>query len=547
MKKNIFFRNSFQNMGDIMNIKNFKWINFKTISGSLNTGKAVFELIPGKETISFLVSGRSMANRNTLVRLGDNCESYNFLGIVSGQESILLSSDLPLNDITHFKVEGKKLSIHSQSPVNLEHKKGIITGLLENYGRRNSKDKIKKPVFGWNSWDNLSSAVTYKHVIENMDEIEKRDWLKNKIEYIVVDDGWQTNWGTWIPNGKFAKGMDTLAEDIHSRGFKAGLWLAPLCVEPTAPLYKFRNDVFVKDNNNHPYLIQSSLVRSFYALDMSVQESQDFIADTFRSIRKWGYDYVKLDFLYPHADALLNTDAHTRNPFWSSNTHTRKMLEIARQELGNQTHILGCGYLYELGFSLVDEVRITNDIATHWENVYDCYCSHVSRFFMNQNMILTDPDFANVRVPGITWKDGEIPLNVTAPWERNDKEEGWRKGRIWNEEEMKMSLALIIMSGGSVILSDFLPQLNNKGWEYIKILIKYGGMEKSVPLDLNGKKSLPCIFKSDNLLAFFNPFDRDIELEIPEDLNPGREIFTSEQNTEKKIKLISHSCKVFEI
>jgi hypothetical protein len=522
-------------------------LTFERFQGSPEKGSFSCRLVPHAESLRWLVSERGMGNALGTVPFGGKAESHTFLGVMSPAGGILLSTPPPLPERAVFTVEGDRLSVSSPVPVSIESSAQGLLPLLREYGRRHRRPNPPEPVFGWNSWDNFSTAVTEADVLANLDFIASRPALRSKLTHVIVDDGWQTGWGHWTPNGKFPGGMDALAGAIHAKGLKAGLWLAPLMVQPDTPLYRRESACLLKDLKGHPYLVEEGIVRSFYALDVSVPRSQDFLRDTFRRVREWGYDYVKLDFLYNQARCLENGEAVAADPSWSSNRHIVEMLRIAREELGPDVHILGCNYPFELGGAGVDEARLTNDIATFWQNVDFCYRAHAARFFMARNWFATDPDFAIVRVPGATWSDGDVPFHVERAWRRNEADAGWRKGPYWNEEEMKLALALVILGGGSVILGDHLPQLNADGLRYVETALRWAGGAPAWPLDLDGVRPLPCVFRNDRLLAFLNPFSTPLTLPIPPDVALGPEIFTNEAPSQTQVIVAPHSCKVYQL
>ncbi len=520
-------------------------LKLEHFQGRPEDGRFSCRMVPLQETVRFLLSERSMGNAIASVPFGQNAESQTYLGVMSPAGGILFSTPVPLKERATFTVTGDRLYVDAPVPVDIAFHPGGLTPLLLAYGERHRRENLPAPIFGWNSWDTFSTAVTEPDVRANLQFIAENPALRRKLTHIIIDDGWQTGWGEWTPNGKFPGGMDALADTIHKQGFKAGLWLAPLMVQPDTPLYRRHSHCLLKDQKGHPYLVSEGLVRSFYALDVSAPESQAFLRETFRRVREWGYDYVKLDFLHNQAQCLENGDAVAVDPSWRSSRHVAVMLDIAREALGPDVHILGCNYPFDLGGAGVDEARLTNDIATFWQNVDFCLRAYAARFFMPRNWFAADPDFAIIRVPDTTWLAGDTPFHVERAWRRNEADIGWRKGAYWNEEEMKIALTLVILSGGSIILGDHLPQLNAKGLRYVETALAYGGGRPAWPLDLDGSRPLPCVFRNDRLLAFLNPFPTPLTSPLPPDVSLVSEIFTGESPPRKTVTVAPHACKVY--
>ena len=481
------------------------------------------------------------------VAFGQQLESYTFLGAVSPAGGILFSTPPPLTEYAKFTIVGDRLNVVSPAPVEIVFEPEGLSPLLLAYGERHRRSSLPAPIFGWNSWDNFGASVCEEDILTNLDFIRNHPVFGKKLTHVIVDDGWETGWGEWIPNGRFPNGMKALADRIHQAGFKAGIWLAPLVVEPDTRIYQHNSECLLRDLKGHPYLISHGNSRTFYALDVSVPKSQTFLREMFRRVREWGYDYVKLDFLFNQAQCFENGDAFAADSSWSSNRHTAEMLRIAREELGPDVHVLGCNYPFELGGDGVDEVRLTSDIGTFWENIDFVYQSHAVRFGLNRRWFAIDPDFTIVRVPHATWTEGSVPFHIERPWGRNEEDIGWRKGPYWSEEEMKLALTFVILSGGSVILGDHLPQLNANGLRYAEIALQYGGGCPARPLDLDGRRSLPCVFSNDQLLAFLNPFSTPLLLVVPEGFRVGKEIYTGTTLEGRELTLPPHTCSVYEL
>ncbi|NDD82494.1 MAG: hypothetical protein EBZ53_08040, partial [Verrucomicrobia bacterium] len=81
--------------------------------------------------------------------------------------------------------------------------------------------------------------------------------LKKKLKVIQIDDGWNLpcrghprNWGDWSPGEKFPQGMRAVADELHSLGFRAGLWLAPFSVDPGSRLAAEHPDWILRNRNS---------------------------------------------------------------------------------------------------------------------------------------------------------------------------------------------------------------------------------------------------------------------------------------------------------
>ena len=85
------------------------------------------------------------------------------------------------------------------------------------------------PPMGWNSWNTFQTKIDEKLVMATADLFVSAGLKDAGYTYIVLDDGWMTmerdNDGNLIPDPvKFPHGVKALADYIHSKGLKFGLY-----------------------------------------------------------------------------------------------------------------------------------------------------------------------------------------------------------------------------------------------------------------------------------------------------------------------------------
>ena len=120
--------------------------------------------------------------------------------------------------------------------------------------------------------------------------------------YKKIDDGYETKVGDWdIDATKFPNGLEPIVDKIHGQGLKAGLWLAPFAVQFGANLVKEHPDWFIRNKRGRK-VISGIAWGGFYAIDFEKEEVRAHIKALFdRVFDEWGFDMVKLDFLYSAA------------------------------------------------------------------------------------------------------------------------------------------------------------------------------------------------------------------------------------------------------
>ncbi len=90
------------------------------------------------------------------------------------------------------------------------------------------KDLAKTPPMGWNSWNKFGCDINENLIKEIADAMVKNGMKDAGYEYIVIDDCWQMardKQGNIIADPKrFPSGIKALADYIHSKGLKFGLY-----------------------------------------------------------------------------------------------------------------------------------------------------------------------------------------------------------------------------------------------------------------------------------------------------------------------------------
>ena len=86
------------------------------------------------------------------------------------------------------------------------------------------------PPMGWNSWNTFETNINEKLVMETADELVSTGMRDAGYTYLVLDDGWMAKQrdsvtGDLVPDPvKFPRGMKVVADYVHSKGLKFGLY-----------------------------------------------------------------------------------------------------------------------------------------------------------------------------------------------------------------------------------------------------------------------------------------------------------------------------------
>lgn len=215
-------------------------------------------------------------------------------------------------------------------------------------------EKIK----GYTSWYNYYQNINEEVILRDLNSLSTQKELVNTFQ---IDDGYQTAVGDWlsVDSKKFPHGMKHIADSIHEKDFQAGIWLAPFGAQKGSAVAKEHPDWLIKNEKGKPVCIGANW-GGFYALDIYNEEARAYIKKVFDEILNvWGFDLVKLDFLY--GAAVLPVHGKTRGEI------AYDSIDLLRECVGNKK-ILGCGVQQMPCFGKVEYMRIGADMALGWEH-----------------------------------------------------------------------------------------------------------------------------------------------------------------------------------
>ena len=238
------------------------------------------------------------------------------------------------------------------------------------------KARTQEKIAGYTSWYNRYENISAETIREDLAGCVGR---LQPGDLYQIDDGWEPNGGDWLEADakKFPAGMKQAAEAIHDAGCRAGLWLAPFVANKASALYREHRDWFLQDENGKPWRAGCNW-GGFYALDIDNPEVVAYLEKVFdRVLNDWGYDLVKLDFLY--AAAPLAGEKETRAG------RMRRAMELLRRLCGDKL-ILGCGVPIMPAFGLVDYCRIGCDVSLDWDDKPHMRLAHRERISTRQSI-----------------------------------------------------------------------------------------------------------------------------------------------------------------
>lgn len=226
----------------------------------------------------------------------------------------------------------------------------------------NIRCRLSKKMCGYTTWYNYYSNVDENIVMRDLAALSE---LPEKVDVFQIDDGYQKCIGDWLHTDKkkFPNGMKKLADEIHSKNMLAGLWLAPFAATKDSFIYKEHKDWLVRYDDGELYPAGANW-GGFYAIDFYNKEAAEYIRHVFDTVlNEWGYDMVKLDFLY--AACIVPMYNKSRGQIMC------EAMDFIRECVGDKL-VLGCGVPLMPAFGKVDFCRIGADVALNWK--YDPFC-----------------------------------------------------------------------------------------------------------------------------------------------------------------------------
>ena len=212
----------------------------------------------------------------------------------------------------------------------------------------------------WCSWYCLYTAIDEITLVKIFDDLKDYPF-----DVMQIDDGWQQSIGDWAPNNNFPSGMAAMAKKINSNGRIAGLWLAPFIAAKSSRLFQEHPNWFLKDKHGKFVSAGFNWGENLYAIDTTHPDALLWLVELMRKVKQWGFEYIKLDFLY--AVALPGK----RNIDISREAAYRNGLLVVRDTLDSSIFLLACGAPILPSLGLCNALRIGPDVASEWENHRD--------------------------------------------------------------------------------------------------------------------------------------------------------------------------------
>ena len=287
---------------------------------------------------------------------------------------------------------------HSYPAIDLVILEGKEAAVFDQYFQQMNLPELKAPpLTAWTSWYHYFTNISEEIILKNLEAFAERE---TPIDLFQIDDGYQETVGDWMKiKSSFPNGMGPIAHKIKSKGYKAGIWLAPFICTSQSDIFKNKKNWILKDPSGQ--LVKAGYNKAwggwYYALDFYNKEVQDYISGVCITIyEKWNFDLIKIDFLY--AACLAPPSNKTRGQVMC------EAMDFLRNIAGDKW-LLGCGVPLGAAFGRVDYCRIGGDVHMIWENKFLAWIglrertstlnsiqSTIGRWQLNGRAFHNDPD-----------------------------------------------------------------------------------------------------------------------------------------------------------
>jgi alpha-galactosidase len=288
---------------------------------------------------------------------------------------------------------------------------------------------------GWCSWYHLGLAVTEGDVARHAAFLAKRmpELVRTSANgyrpVIQLDDGWMPRWqrwGDWVANEFFAEGLHALATRVHRHRLEVGIWLAPFHVAADSKLAQAHPDWLLKAADGTP-LADPRLGRPYHILDTTHPEAQRFLDDLFRRLRKDGFTYFKVDFLYGAAYEAVRHDADVTGTQALRSGLKRIFDAVNPPGKPEKAFVLACGAPLMPIVGLVHGARTGGDVAAPqmedgkasapqvgFPLILSMARNQAARLFFDRTLFAVDADVAMAAAPQLTPDEARVMITVAA-------------------------------------------------------------------------------------------------------------------------------------
>ncbi|HBL76067.1 MAG: hypothetical protein A2W90_11670 [Bacteroidetes bacterium GWF2_42_66] len=268
--------------------------------------------------------------------------------------------------------------------------------LAWNISEQNVARRDTNTSYHWCSKYEFHKEFSYSHLLTELEALDKID-PKLPLQTLQIDDCYCVH-GDWLDvNENWPEGLEVAARQIFQRRFQAGIWIAPFKVDENSKLFKHHKDWLNKNLNDELIIEEDGPQGKQYSLDPSHPEVQKYLRKVFRTYRRMGFIFFKIDYL----DWGLKNAASVKR-FVPGKTSVQAFIEVIRlirEEIGAGSFLLASRSPYAPMIGYVDAMRVSNDVEDGWTEggVVNSLQESYYTQYLNNVLWQNDPDVLFLR------------------------------------------------------------------------------------------------------------------------------------------------------
>lgn len=265
-------------------------------------------------------------------------------------------------------------------------------------------------ITGYCTWYYYYKGVTEKDFLENVDTLAEKQTSPFKARFVQIDDGYQAFQGDWNDqHASWPTPLVDIAKKITDGGMEAGIWTMPFHASTASRVFREHPEWFVKGDDGNPLVARgwSPPPDHLWAtLDTTQDAVLEHLANIFKTFRKWGYTYFKMDGL-----GFALVDGRRSDPNATSVSAFRKGLKAIREAVPD-SFLLACSQHFLPCVGLVDAARFSEDTRACSSAIFNAVNQSLDRFWMFDRFYWADPDCLIARTDRGEQTLGESRISV---------------------------------------------------------------------------------------------------------------------------------------
>lgn len=242
------------------------------------------------------------------------------------------------------------------------------------------------------NWHYYGPTMSESQLAEELSAIKER---RIPLDIYQIDDGWEIDYGNWMPNKKWPSGMKYAADIIRNAGMIPGIWITPFLCGETA-IADQHPQWLLRDASGNALTMNIGPI-PFRIFDPSHPECAKYIKEVLVRIYSWGYRYFKIDFT---RCLFINPEAVPFDRTLTLLQLYRKGIELLRETLGSECCLNLCGGHEGATIGLADVTRSGSDTYGNWAKSNGAW-TRIQQCVMRNWMTrfrMTDPDASIMRI-----------------------------------------------------------------------------------------------------------------------------------------------------